>query len=601
MRILKQSSTAQPLMFLLVLASDHISGATGLTPTVTLSKSGAAFGAPSGAVTEISSGWYKVAGNATDTATLGPLILHATGTGTDPVDIEFEVVAYDPQDAVRLGVTALPNANAAATGGLMILGSNTGTTTLSGPVIFTGGFVANTITGTLTGNVGGFTAGTLTQAFPSNFSSLSINGSGLVVTSAGTITLATTTTNLTNNTPTAGTLTLNNDKTGYSGVITAGTVTAGTVGLVTTTTNLTNLPAITSGTITLVNTTTNLTNNTPTSGTITAGTIGLVTTTTNLTNNVPTSGTITLATTTTNLTNAPTAGDFTATMKTSLGTSVNAQTSGTITLTNTATTLTNLPSIPANWLTAAGIAASAFNGKGDWMVSYTQPTGFLAATFPNGTIASTTNITAGTIATVQTTSNVTNAVLLSNGTGSGQIQLSAGLVTATNGGSSGTTFNATQVQQITDAALAAPTNPTNSAATSLYAIAGIGGIVITPITSTVSSGQVISDSFVAYQNMTQVYTFTFVDGDGDPIDLSAKTVRFTASEPDDLNNPIITHDNAGVGGITIGGTDHNLALLTLDGNDTKVVGFLQYGIENVTDSEAIGSGALSILAISQEL
>lgn len=32
----------------------------------------------------------------------------------------------------------------------------------------------------------------------------------------------------------------------------------------------------------------------------------------------------------------------------------------------TVTNLTNLPSIPANWLTAAGIAASALNGKGDW-------------------------------------------------------------------------------------------------------------------------------------------------------------------------------------------------------------------------------------------
>lgn len=30
------------------------------------------------------------------------------------------------------------------------------------------------------------------------------------------------------------------------------------------------------------------------------------------------------------------------------------------------TTLTNLPTIPANWLTAAGIAAGALNGKGDW-------------------------------------------------------------------------------------------------------------------------------------------------------------------------------------------------------------------------------------------
>ena len=38
-------------------------------------------------------------------------------------------------------------------------------------------------------------------------------------------------------------------------------------------------------------------------------------------------------------------------------------TAGTIT---TTTNLTNLPSIPTNWLTAAGIAASALNGKGDW-------------------------------------------------------------------------------------------------------------------------------------------------------------------------------------------------------------------------------------------
>jgi len=39
------------------------------------------------------------------------------------------------------------------------------------------------------------------------------------------------------------------------------------------------------------------------------------------------------------------------------------------------------------------------------MATYTQPTGFLAATFPSGTIANTTNITAGTITT---TTNLTN-------------------------------------------------------------------------------------------------------------------------------------------------------------------------------------------------
>jgi hypothetical protein len=41
----------------------------------------------------------------------------------------------------------------------------------------------------------------------------------------------------------------------------------------------------------------------------------------------------------------------------------------------TVTTLSNLPAISAGWLTATGIAASALNGKGDWLLSsgYTVP------------------------------------------------------------------------------------------------------------------------------------------------------------------------------------------------------------------------------------
>ena len=39
------------------------------------------------------------------------------------------------------------------------------------------------------------------------------------------------------------------------------------------------------------------------------------------------------------------------------------------------TAAVTLPTIPANWITAAGIAASALNGKGDWLLagSYTAP------------------------------------------------------------------------------------------------------------------------------------------------------------------------------------------------------------------------------------
>lgn len=100
---IKQSTTTYPLVFLLVSSSDHIAGATGLTPTVKLSKAGATGVSPSGAIAEVDAtnmpGWYKVAGNATDSGTLGPLVLHATAAGADPVDVVYEVVAYEPRTA----------------------------------------------------------------------------------------------------------------------------------------------------------------------------------------------------------------------------------------------------------------------------------------------------------------------------------------------------------------------------------------------------------------------------------------------------------------------------------------------------------------------
>jgi hypothetical protein len=44
------------------------------------------------------------------------------------------------------------------------------------------------------------------------------------------------------------------------------------------------------------------------------------------------------------------------------------------------------------------------------MATYIQPTGFLSATFPSGTVANTTNITAGTIATVTNPVSITSNI-----------------------------------------------------------------------------------------------------------------------------------------------------------------------------------------------
>ena len=93
-------NTTRPLVFLLISSTDHLSGLTGVTPVVKISKNGAAGISPSGAITAVDApnlpGWYRVAANATDANAYGPLLLHATATGADPCDEEFQVVNYNP-------------------------------------------------------------------------------------------------------------------------------------------------------------------------------------------------------------------------------------------------------------------------------------------------------------------------------------------------------------------------------------------------------------------------------------------------------------------------------------------------------------------------
>lgn len=113
---IKQSSTQAPLLFFLTLASDHLSPATGKFPTVVISKAGGAFASPSGAVSEIGSGWYKVAPNATDTNTLGPIALNATEGSSDNCDRDiWNVVKFNPQ-ASDMGLTEPSETYPATTG-----------------------------------------------------------------------------------------------------------------------------------------------------------------------------------------------------------------------------------------------------------------------------------------------------------------------------------------------------------------------------------------------------------------------------------------------------------------------------------------------------
>lgn len=298
-----QSSTQSVLLFFMTDSTDHISAKTGLTCTVTISKNGAAFGSPSGAVSEIANGWYKVAGNATDTNTLGPLALHATATGADACDIIVaNIVSYNPQSATNLGLSALPTANPGAANGVLIAGTNTATTfagvAASGATPATAGI---TVIGGAASTTGGGTSAAAI-ALTGGAGAASTNGAspGLNAIGGGTT-----------------------------------TVSGGDGATFTATGNKNGMTLAKAGSGQDFNAT-----STP----------------------------LTLAKTT-NITGF---NDIAATAVVSGGaitTSSGAVSS--VTTVATTTNLTNLPSIPNNWLTAAGIAAAALNGKGDWNIGKT--------------------------------------------------------------------------------------------------------------------------------------------------------------------------------------------------------------------------------------
>ncbi|MGE5165132.1 MAG: hypothetical protein ACM3IH_14060 [Sphingobacteriales bacterium] len=137
MAILKQSTT-YTRMFLMVDSADHVTGKTGLTVTVTLSKAGGTFAAAGATITEVSSGWYKAALTTTDTNTLGDLAYHCTATGADPTDFVDQVSARLIDDAAypaTSGRSMVVDANGLVDANTVKIGpSGTGTAQTAGDV-----------------------------------------------------------------------------------------------------------------------------------------------------------------------------------------------------------------------------------------------------------------------------------------------------------------------------------------------------------------------------------------------------------------------------------------------------------------------------------
>lgn len=107
---LKQS-TVFTRTFMMIQSSDHISGITGATVAVNLSKAGATGAAAAGTVTEVDSthnpGLYKIALTTADTGTVGDLAFHCTATSADPTDFIDQVTAQVLGDTLTANTTQI--------------------------------------------------------------------------------------------------------------------------------------------------------------------------------------------------------------------------------------------------------------------------------------------------------------------------------------------------------------------------------------------------------------------------------------------------------------------------------------------------------------
>ena len=182
--IYAKPSTSLTVVFRAYLASDHVTPATGKTIAITISKNGGAFGNPNAGATnatELSSGFYKVTLDTTDTGTAGPLAVRGAVATVDDVGIMY-YVGQSPADVTHLlgtawltpGTAGTPDVNAKLIGGTAQTGRDIGASVLlsagtgTGQLDFTSGVVKSNLAQIL-GTALTETAGQIAAAFKKFF------------------------------------------------------------------------------------------------------------------------------------------------------------------------------------------------------------------------------------------------------------------------------------------------------------------------------------------------------------------------------------------------------------------------------------------------
>lgn len=130
----------------------------GLTPETgesggqpQISKNGGSFSNTTNTLTAVGNGAYYVELTSGEVDTLGYIHVRFKSANTAEFSAPARVVAYDPFDAVRQGLTSLPNADAEAAGGMYTRGTGAGqiNQTVNGTINI------QTVLGSVVGNVSG--------------------------------------------------------------------------------------------------------------------------------------------------------------------------------------------------------------------------------------------------------------------------------------------------------------------------------------------------------------------------------------------------------------------------------------------------------------
>jgi len=123
---MKKWASGVHIPFYLLDSSDHVSGKTGVSPSVSFSLNTGSWTGTGGGTTELGGGWYYWTPSAGDIPAPGHVVAKATGTGADDCFFGADLLAIDPLDPLRAGLTALPNAIPGDASGLLTFGVGPG-------------------------------------------------------------------------------------------------------------------------------------------------------------------------------------------------------------------------------------------------------------------------------------------------------------------------------------------------------------------------------------------------------------------------------------------------------------------------------------------